>query len=126
VLYGPAKVQEWVFSWGLGEDTNNMAEALGLWQGLNQDQELGINEITVIGDSQLLIQALVTNSLPSQMKIRQILKKIQRLSKSFRKIDFFHVLQLLNGEADKAAKAATPLGKGLLSLNGTMLFSPIP
>jgi hypothetical protein len=70
VLYGPDEVQEWVFSWGLGEDTNNMAEALGLWQGLNQAREHGINEITVIGDSRLLIQALVTNSLPSQMKIR--------------------------------------------------------
>jgi ribonuclease HI len=69
VLYGPDEILERVFSWGLGEDTNNMAEALSLWQGLIQARELGINEISVIGDSQLLIQALVTNSLPNQMKI---------------------------------------------------------
>jgi ribonuclease HI len=91
-----------------------MAEALSLWQGLTQAQELGINEILVIGDSRLLIHALVTNSLPNQMKLQQLLKKIQRLSKSFRKIDFFHVLRHLNGEADQAAKVATPLSNGLL------------
>jgi hypothetical protein len=80
----------------------------------------------MIGDSRFLIQALVTNSLPNQMKLRKILKKIQRLSKSFRKIDFFHVLWHLNGEADQVAKAATPLSKELLSLNGTLSFAPIP
>jgi ribonuclease HI len=88
VLYGPDEILELVYSWGLGEDTNNMAEALSLWQGLTQARELGINEISVIGDSRLLIQALVTNSLPNQMKLRQLLKKIQRLSKSFRRLIF--------------------------------------
>jgi ribonuclease HI len=53
-----------------------MEEVLGLWQGLNPAWEHDINEITVIGDSRFLIQAMVTNSLPSQMKIWKILKKI--------------------------------------------------
>jgi hypothetical protein len=48
------------------------------------------------------------------------------LSNSFQKIDFFHVLRQLNGEADQAAKAATPLSKGQLSLNGTLFFDPLP
>jgi hypothetical protein len=73
----------------------------------------------VIGDSKILIQAMVTNTLPNQMNLRQISKKILWLSHSFHKIDFFHVLRQLNGEADQAAKAATPLSKGQLSINGT-------
>jgi ribonuclease HI len=30
VLYDPDEILEWVYSWGLGEDTNNMEEALSL------------------------------------------------------------------------------------------------
>jgi hypothetical protein len=80
----------------------------------------------VIGDSQILIQTLVTNSLPKQMKLRQIFKKIQRLSNSFRKIEFFHVLRHLNDEADHAENTAIPLRKGQISLNGTLYIASLP
>jgi hypothetical protein len=80
----------------------------------------------VIGDSRILIQAMVTNTLPTQMNLRHILKKIMRLSRSFQKIDFFHVLRHLNTEADQAAKSATHLSRGQLSLNGTLVFIPLP
>jgi ribonuclease HI len=109
-----------------GEETNNITEALSLSQGLDQARKLAINEITMIGDFQILIQAMVTNLLPNQMKLRQIFKKIQRLSNSFRKIDFFHVLTHLNGKADQSVNGATPLSKGQLSLNGTLSFTPLP
>jgi ribonuclease HI len=114
------------YSWGLGVESNNIAEALSLWQGLIQAQKLEIKEIMVIGDSQILIQAMVTNTLPTQMNLCHILKKIMRLSRSFQKIDFFHVLRHLNAEADQAAKAATHLSRGQLSLNGTLVFVPLP
>ena len=61
-----------------------------------------------------------------QMKIRQIVKKIQRLTKAFRKIDFYDVLRSLNEVADAAAKVATPLRKGILSLNGRLATFKIP
>jgi len=69
VIYNPIELWELVYSWGLGEETNNNAEALSLWQGLTQAHKLAIKEITVIGDSRILIQAMVTNSLPNQMKL---------------------------------------------------------
>ena len=99
---------------------------MSLWQGVGQARKLDINEIMVIGDSQILIQALVTNSLPNQMKLRQIFKKIQRLSNSFRKIEFFHVLQHLNGEADQGENEIVPLRKGQLSRNRTLSIAPLP
>jgi ribonuclease HI len=126
VLYDPDEIRELVYSQGLGEETNNMTEALSLSKGLTQARDLGINEIMVIGYSQILIQAMVTNSLPNQMKLWQLLNKIQQLSKSFQNINFFHVLRQLNGEADHAAKAATPLNKGQIYFNGTFSFTPFP
>jgi ribonuclease HI len=126
VIYDPTKFRELVYSWGLGEETNNIAEALSLWQGLIQARKLAIQDIMVIGDSRILIQALATNTLPNQMNLRKITKKILWLSHSFHKIDFFHVLRQLNSEADQAAKATTPLSKGQLSINGLLLFDPLP
>jgi hypothetical protein len=79
----------------------------------------------VIGNSRILIQAMVTNTLPTQMNLRHIIKKIMRLSRSFQKIDLFHVLHHLNAEADQASKAATHLSRGQLSLNGTLVFVPL-
>jgi ribonuclease HI len=114
------------YSWGLGVESNNIAEALSLWKGLIQAQKLEIKEITMIGDSWILIQAMVTNTLPTQMNLHHILKKIMRLSRSFQKIDFFHVLHHLKVEANQASKSTTHLSKGHLSLNGTLVFIPLP
>jgi ABC-type phosphate/phosphonate transport system ATPase subunit len=69
---------------------------------------------------------MVTNTLPTQMNMRHILKKIMRLFRSFQKIDLFHVLHHLNIEVDEAAKATTHLSWGHLSLNGSLFFIPLP
>ena len=45
------------FSWGIGIETNNMAEALVLWKGLLQAKAMGINDLTIFGDSRIIIQA---------------------------------------------------------------------
>ena len=39
------------YCWNIGYDTNNMAEAYGLWQGLKQLQKKGVDEVMVFGDS---------------------------------------------------------------------------
>ena len=73
VLFEPDEVHESLYSWGLEEDTNNIVEYLSLWKGLFQFHAHGISEIIVIGDSRLIIQAMVTKSLPTQMKLWQII-----------------------------------------------------
>ena len=45
------------YYWNIGYNTNNMAEAYGLWQGLKQLQEKGAEDVVVFGDSRLVIQA---------------------------------------------------------------------
>ena len=67
---------EFKFAWGLGIDTNNMAEALALWQGLRIAEDLGITELIVIGDSRVVIRALAENLLQTQLGLRHLLRKI--------------------------------------------------
>ena len=58
------------FTWGLGDDTNNMVEALAIWQGMRIAKTHGIFELTVLGDSRIIIQALTENLTPNQMHLR--------------------------------------------------------
>ena len=84
---------EFKFTWGLGIDINNMAEALALWQGLRIVEDLGITELTVIGDSRVVVRVLAKNIFPTQLGLRHLLRKIMVQASLFTKIDFYHVLR---------------------------------
>lgn len=84
VLFDPEDILEFSLSLGIGVDTNNIIEALALWQGLYQTLAYGISEVNVFGDSRVIIQALVTHKLPTQLRLRQIVRNIQTLLTSFR------------------------------------------
>ena len=114
------------FSSGLGSETNNIAEALALWQGLLIAKNQGNVELTVLGDSRIVIQAMAENSLPNQMHLRHLIKKIKILALSFLKIDFFHVLRIHNKEADLAANLGATLSPGSLLINGFSSFCAPP
>jgi ribonuclease HI len=59
VLVNPDGNPNFIFSWGLETETNNKAEALALWQGLHQAIKNNIQDLVIIGDSRLSIQALI-------------------------------------------------------------------
>ena len=46
------------YYWNIGNDSNNMAEAYGLWQGIKQQKEKVVEEVIAFGDSLLIIQAM--------------------------------------------------------------------
>ena len=52
-----------------------MAEALVLWQGLRIAKTLGIFELTIIGDSIIVIRALAENLMPNQLLLRQLISQ---------------------------------------------------
>ena len=114
------------FSRGLGMETNNIAEALALWQGLLIAKNKRITERTVLRDSRIVIQALVENSLPNQMHLQQLIKTIHTLAHSFHKIDFYHVLRINNKEADLVANLGTTLSFRSLLINGICSFCVPP
>ena len=73
VLYDPEGNMNLTYSWNLGIDSNNMAEALALWQGLSQAIRLGIQDLMVVGDSRLIIHHLICRSFPSSTHLRQVI-----------------------------------------------------
>ena len=57
----------------------------------------------VIGDSRLIIQAVRGGRRGKNERMERLLKRIRDKVKSFRKIEFYHVLRELNMKAEKAA-----------------------
>jgi hypothetical protein len=70
VLLSPDETTEFTLSWGIGDDTNNIVEALALWQGLYQVLAMKVKEVIVFGDSRVIIQALNIHALPHNMRLR--------------------------------------------------------
>ena len=126
VLFTPDDITETTFSWGLGIDTNNIAEALALWQGLLIAKNKGITRLHVLGDSRIVIQAMVEGNLPNNLHLRHLLSKIRCLARSFHKAGFFHVLRAQNKEADLAANLGSMLSPCSLQFNKNLDFCPLP
>ena len=126
VLYDPEDNLLLKYSWGLGTETNNKAEGLALWQGLIQAKNLGINELTVFGDSRIIIQALNQSSRISNLHLRQTLNRIKRIILTFKHVEIFHILRKLNSAADTAANVGVLLSKGELLTNHGKLILVLP
>ena len=126
VLYGPDEQLKLTYSWNLGTETNNVAEAWALWQGLVQASNLGIQELSVVGDSRVIIQAVNTKVLPSSSHLNQILRRILEMLPNFQFIEFFHALRAFNEPADRAANDAIGLSQGTLVINGEYKIFLVP
>ena len=118
IFFTPYGKIETYLSWGLGTESNNIIEALALWQGLVIAKNKRINKLIVLGDSRIVIQEIVKGTLPNQLHLRQLIKKIQVLALYFHKIDFYHILRIHNKEANLAANVGTTLIPGSLLING--------
>ena len=114
------------YAWGLGFESNNTAEFCGLLQGLRIACSKGINSLVVFGDSRMLIQALINQKRPSQLKLALIYQKIRHLSQSFHSISFYHILWGLNYLADNEANKGTLLNRGILEVDGLERRNDIP
>ena len=64
VIYNLEENIEIYYSYSIVFATNNKVEAYGLWQGLKQLENLGMDEAMVFGDSRIIIQAM---NVPSQL-----------------------------------------------------------
>ena len=97
-----------------------MAEAYGLWQGLKQVQKVGADEVLVIGDSRLIIQAVRGGGRSKNERMERLLNRIRYLIKRFKKIEFYHVLREMNMRADKAANKFKDIGCYELKVNSNL------
>ena len=117
IIISPEGNNEYEYYWNIGNDTNNMAEEYGLWQGLKQLENLGVKEAIVIGDSRLIIQAMNGKSQGINLRLSKSIKRIQSISRTFRHLEFFHILRELNAKADQAANKAINLQANELYAN---------
>ena len=114
------------FAWGLGHNTNNIAEILALWQGLSQARKLFIKNLIFIGDSSIIIQALNLKKAPKNMVLAHSFWKFLNHLKEFDEIKFYHILRTYNHGADHEANIGTSLNKGALLINGIEHHELIP
>ena len=126
VIFEPRGNKESKYFWNIGYDSNNMAEAYGLWQGLNQLKVIGAKEVMVFGDSRIIIQELNGGSRGKNERIARLIKRIRSKANTFRKIKFFHVLRNLNVLADSAANKSIAIGLNKLSVNSIVTIDIPP
>ena len=108
---------EMEYFWNIGNDSNNMAEAYGLWQWIKKLEKKGVEEAIVFGDPRIIIHAMNEVNQSQNLRLDRLIKRINSVSKTFRWLEFFHVLWELNDLADHAANKEIGLGKNELSVN---------
>ena len=126
VFFTPDGSMESKFAWGLGIDTNNMAEALVLWQGLRIARELGISNLIIIGDSRGVIRAPTEKILPIHLGLMQLLRKIMKQASLFNNIEFYHVLRANNPHVDLEANKGAYLSTEEPIFNEKGVYFPPP
>jgi hypothetical protein len=78
-----------IFSWSLGHATNNQAETYALFQGLLLARQSGLDSITILCDSKTILNRVRKNSLPADMKLKNIFQRIHQELKFFIPEPFF-------------------------------------
>jgi len=90
----------------LGKNTNNYAEYMGVILGMEKALELGINNLIIKGDSQLVIKQLLKEySVKSPNLIPLYLKAAKSLLQ-FNSVKLYHIKRNFNILADKLANEA--------------------
>ena len=94
-------VKEFKFNCGVG--TNNRAEYLAALRGIKEAHEIGVTQLEVFGDSQLVIYQLLGTYKVRNPHLREIYNMIKEYERRFAKIKYYHVYREHNAIADRLA-----------------------
>ena len=125
VIICPEGKIEVEYFWNIRTDSNNMVKAYGMWQGTKQSKEKGVEEAIVLGDSRLIIQAMNGVSQSQNLRFARLIKRLKSASKTFHRLEFFHILCELNDLVDQAANNSMVLSKNEILVN-LLLSSSLP
>ncbi|XP_024641757.2 uncharacterized protein Mb2253c-like [Medicago truncatula] len=100
------------FREGLGYQTNNVAEYRALILGLKQAVRKGYRNITVYGDSELVINQLKGLWNINNAHLRNLCNEALELRDNFHLFSIFYIPREHNTEADAQANRAIFLGDG--------------
>jgi ribonuclease HI len=90
----------------LGIQTNNYAEYMGLLLGLRRARELGIREIEVFADSELMIRQLGGRYQVRSSYLKPLYKEALKLLNDFSRVKLVHVPREMNAAADEMSNRA--------------------
>ena len=92
--------------WYLGQATNNHAEYCALIWGLENALALGVAELSVQADSELMVKQMNGAYKVKNPDMKKLHARAQRLAQRFGRISFTHVRREHNKAADGMANAA--------------------
>lgn len=90
----------------LGEATNNTAEYRALIAGMRRAAELGISNLEVRSDSELVVKQLNGQYRVKHPQLQDLYFQAVKAASSFRRVTFTHVRREDNREADRLANLA--------------------
>lgn len=106
VLVGPSgQVVERLGKY-LGIQTNNYAEYMALILGLRRARELGVREVEVFADSELMIRQLGGRYQVKSPSLRPLYEEALRLLNEFARVKLVHVPREMNTAADEMSNRA--------------------
>jgi ribonuclease HI len=90
----------------LGIQTNNFAEYMGLLLGLRRARELGVQEVEVYADSELMIRQLAGRYQVKSASLRPLYEEALDLLNRFSRVKLVHVPREMNSAADEMSNRA--------------------
>ena len=90
----------------LGVQTNNYAEYMGLLIGLRRARDLGVREIEVFADSELMIRQLGGRYQVKSATLRPLYEEAVKLLNDFSRVKLVHVPRDMNKAADEMSNRA--------------------
>lgn len=93
----------------LGSVTNNIAEYSALIWGLRNAHALGIDELTVLADSELLVKQLNGQYRVKNEGLKPLFVEAQNLVRGFGRVEIRHIRREENKAADALANEAMDL-----------------
>ena len=90
----------------IGIDTNNVAEYRGLIAGLDQAVQLGVDELEVVSDSELMVKQMRGEYLIKNAALRELAAEATRLARQLARVEYRHVRRHQNELADRLVNEA--------------------
>jgi len=90
----------------LGEETNNVAEYMGLILGLKRAKAMGIKELEVLADSELVVKQVNGEYAVKAEHLAPLHAEALALLKAFDRIELRHIPREENGQADAMSNRA--------------------
>ncbi len=90
----------------LGVHTNNFAEYMGLLLGLRRAKDLGVQEVEVFADSELMIRQLGGRYQVKSASLRPLYDEAVKLLNDFSRVKLVHVPREMNKAADEMSNRA--------------------